>query len=182
MLRHLADITTYPANIKSRLKAGAWVSALKDGRGVTLARDEYHEWTASLDIQVILPKQLTAKNMQVLTQYVTYGATARRNLLDQIFPKKKSSVFKLSKGCTVSWINSQERHIAIFQKILSTEKPFAIMNRILYQPFTSTVAKDCTRREVLGRSTFGDPRKDYGKEIVFLDFCNSYLTSYIDQV
>ena len=57
------------------------MSALKDGKGVTLARDEFHERTASKDIQIIMPKQQTERNMQVLTQYVTYGATSRKNLL-----------------------------------------------------------------------------------------------------
>ena len=72
VLQHLADITTsYPSRILDRLKAGAWVSALKDGRGVTLTSDEYQERTASLQIQLCVPKQLTKHNMQVITQYMT---------------------------------------------------------------------------------------------------------------
>ena len=57
VIRHLADITTYLSGIIDRLKAGAWVSALKDGKGKTLACDEYHKRTASKDIKFEMPKQ-----------------------------------------------------------------------------------------------------------------------------
>ena len=81
VLRYLADIKSYPSKIIERMGSGGWVSALQDGKGVTLARDKFHERTASNDIQLILPKRLTEKNMQVSCQYVTYGASAKRNLI-----------------------------------------------------------------------------------------------------
>ena len=79
VMRHLADVKTYPKGIKDRLEAGSWVSCLKDGKGKCLARDEYHERTASKDIKFEMPKQLTKNNMDVLTIFCTYGATGRRS-------------------------------------------------------------------------------------------------------
>ena len=67
ILRHLADISSYPACIVNRMQVGGWVSVLKDGKGVALARDEYHERTASKDIKLMFPKQLNQQNMEVLT-------------------------------------------------------------------------------------------------------------------
>ena len=55
---------SYPKTVIKRLVLGAWVSTLKDGKGVSLARDEFHERTASKYIQMV-----------ILTQYATYGAT-----------------------------------------------------------------------------------------------------------
>ena len=142
------------------------MSALKDGKGVTLARDEFHERTASKDIQIIMPKQQTERNMQVLTQYVTYGATSRKSLLKELFCEHELSGFKLAKGCTRSWLNIQEKYVTIFNKMISAENPFKVQKRLLYQPFTSKVVKDCTRLDILGRNKFGEVRKDYGKEIL----------------
>lgn len=71
----MADIATYPEEISKRLEGGAWVSALKDGKEVTLVRDESHERTASKDIEIVMPKQLTPTNMQILKQYSTYSAS-----------------------------------------------------------------------------------------------------------
>ena len=71
------------------MRSGGWVSALRDGKGVTPARDEFHERMTSKDIQLNLPKRFTEKNMQVLCQYVTYGASARRNLIHQFFPRER---------------------------------------------------------------------------------------------
>ena len=132
VLPHLADIKTYPKNKLKRLEAGAWVGAFKDGKRVALARDEFHERTASNDIQLVMPKQLTTKNMQVLIQYVTYGATARNNLINQFLPEANElESFKLSKGCTKTWINFQESQMSTFRKMLATEYPFTVKNRIL---------------------------------------------------
>ena len=103
VLRHLADIKSYPSKMIKQMRSGGWVSALQDGKGVTLARDEFHERKANKNIQLILPKMLTEKNMQVLCQYVTYGASARRNLIHQFFPVKEEKGFIKSKGCTLSW-------------------------------------------------------------------------------
>ena len=75
--RHLADVQSYPETVIKRLVLGAWISTLKDGKGVSLARDEFHEKTASKDIQMVMPRKLTEGNMQILTQYATYGATSR---------------------------------------------------------------------------------------------------------
>ena len=71
-----------------RMRSGGWVSALEDGKDVTFARDEFPEQMAGQDIQLILPKRLTEKNMQVLCQYITYVASARMNLIHQFFPMK----------------------------------------------------------------------------------------------
>ena len=57
---------------------------------------------ASKDIQLILSKRLTKKNMPVLYHYVTYGASARRNLSYQFFAMKGENGFITSKGWTPS--------------------------------------------------------------------------------
>ena len=41
-----------------------------------------------------------------------------------------------------------------------------INNRTIYQPLTNHVAKVGARREILGRSDFGEEKKDFGEEIV----------------
>ena len=84
------------------MRSGGWVSALKDGKGVTLARDEFHKRTASKDIRLILQKRLNEKNMKVLCQYVTYGPSARWNLIHQFFPVKEEKGLIKSKCCTPS--------------------------------------------------------------------------------
>ena len=164
-LRHLADCSSYPENVLDRLKSGAWVSALKDGKGVTLATDEYHERTASKDIQLVLPKRLTDKNMQVTTHYVTYGACSRRNFTEEFFQKIKET-FRISKGCISSWLAAQEKKIILFQKLLETEQPFAEKSRSLHQPFTTNLAKEAARYSILGRKKIGDAYKDLGDEMV----------------
>ena len=169
ILRHLADISdsvAYPSDILDRLKAGAWVSALTDSRGATLARDEYHERTASLEIKLRMPKQLTKKNMQVLTQYVTYSAATRNNLLAEIFRTNDRSQFEISKGCRRTWVDEQEKTIDLFSSMLQNERIFAMENRELKQPFTERLAKQSTKKDFLGRDVFGGIRQDYGKEIL----------------
>ena len=99
IIRHLADIKTFEKNILEILRAGGWVSCLKEGKGVCLARDEYHERTASKDIKFAMPKQVTGKNLEVLTNYSTYWATGRRNFIHKFFQNDSSSKFRLSKGC-----------------------------------------------------------------------------------
>ena len=169
VLHHLNDISdtfAFPLDILEKLKTGARVSALTDSRGATLARDEYHERTASLQIQLRMPKQLTKQNMQVLTQYVTYSASTRNNLLAEIFRNNDRSQFQLSKGCRRNWVDEQERTINLFCSMLESENIFDIENRILKQPFTETMAKQSTKIDFLGRDAFGETRKDYGKEIL----------------
>ena len=97
VLRHLADVDSYPDSILKHLELGAWVSTLQDGQGVSLARDKFYERPARKDIQLVMLKQLTETNMQILTQYVTCGATTRRNFLSHFFLETKSSSFKLAK-------------------------------------------------------------------------------------
>ena len=71
-----------------------------------------------------MPKQLTETNTQILTQYVTYEATTRRNFLRHFFPETKSSSFKLAKECTPYWLNAQEKFISIFLNMMHGEQPF----------------------------------------------------------
>ena len=176
VLRHLADLgQTFPDSVITKFENGAWVRALKDGQGVTLARDEYHERTASKNIQLIMPKQLTKKNMEVLTQYATYGARSRENMLAEIFGKEKSG-FELAKGCSRRWLCMQEQNILLFFNMLTNEKPFKIESRELRQPFTTTMAKKSVEKDFLGREAFGSERTDYGKELLISyikpRFCN----------
>ena len=96
IMRHLADITTYPENILERLRVGGWVSCLKDGKGVSLARDEYHERTASKDIKFSMPKQVNEKNLEVLTNFSTYSATGRRNFVHEFFRNNVDNKFRSS--------------------------------------------------------------------------------------
>ena len=103
-LRHLSDIKIYPSKMLKRMRSGGWVSALQDGKGVTLACNEFHEQKVSKDIQLILPKRLTEKNMQVLCQYVTYGTSAKRSLIHQFFPVKEEKRFIKAKSCTLLWL------------------------------------------------------------------------------
>ena len=90
---YLSYIKSYPSKMIERMRSGGWVSASQDGKGVTLTCNKFHEQTTSKGIQLILPKRLTKKNMQVLCQYVTYGASARRNLSHQFFPVKEEKGF-----------------------------------------------------------------------------------------
>ena len=87
------------------------MSALQDGKGVTLAHDEFHERKANKNIQLILPKMLTEKSMQVLCQYVTYGASARRNLIHQFFPVKEEKgkrIYQIKELHTIVVRNSRK--------------------------------------------------------------------------
>ena len=59
LLWDLANVHGYPDSILKNLELGAWVSTLQDRQGVSLARDEFHERTASKDIQLVMVKQLT---------------------------------------------------------------------------------------------------------------------------
>ena len=109
----MVNIKSYPSKIIERMRPSGWVSPLQDGKGVTLAYNEFHEWTASKDIQLILLKRLTKKNMQVLCQYVTYGAPARRNLIHQFFPVKEEKRFIKLKDGTPSCLGTLEKYINI---------------------------------------------------------------------
>lgn len=86
------------------MRSGGWVSVLQDRKGLTTAHNEFHERTATKDIQLILPKRLTEKNMQALCQHVTYGESARRNLIHQFILVKEEKEFIKSKGCIQSWL------------------------------------------------------------------------------
>ena len=68
VLWHLANVHGYPDSILKCLELGVWVSTLQDGQGVSLAHDKFHKRTASKDIQLVMSKQLTETNMQILTQ------------------------------------------------------------------------------------------------------------------
>ena len=151
VLIHLADFKSYPSKKIERMRSGGWVS---DGRGVTLARDEFHERKANKIIQLILPKLLTEKNMQVLCQYVTCGASARRNLIHQFFPVKEEQGSIKSKSYTPSWPGIQEKYSNIFRRMISPERPF------------KNVAKDGERLQILGRSNHGEERKNLGEDLV----------------
>ena len=118
VLRQLTDIKSCRSKMIERMRSGGWVSAAQDGKGVTLGCNKFHERTASKDIQVILPKRLTEKNTQVLCQYVTYGASARRNLIHQSFSVKDEKGFVKTKDCTPSWLGIQEKCINIFWEMM----------------------------------------------------------------
>ena len=68
VLWHLANVHGYPDSILKCLELGVWVSTLQDGQGVSLAHDKFHERTSSKDIQLVMSKQLTETNMQILMQ------------------------------------------------------------------------------------------------------------------
>ena len=59
LLWDLANVHGYPDSILKHLELGAWVSTLQDRQGVSLARDEFQERTASKDMQLVMVKQLT---------------------------------------------------------------------------------------------------------------------------
>ena len=145
VLRHLADIHSYPDSVLKRLELGEWVSTLQDRQDVSLASDEFYERTASKDLQSVMPKQLTK------TQYITYGATTRRNFLRNFFPETKPSSFKLAKECTPSWLDAQEKFISIFLNIIRGEQPFIINKRLLKQPFSLNITKEGSQTKILGR-------------------------------
>ena len=171
--RHLADLaTTYPEEVLRQMRCGGWVSALKDGRGVTLARDEYHERTASHEIKCVMPQQLTKQNMEVITQYSTYGARVRNNFLNEFFSIKSSS-FEVAKGCSRKWLANQEHLISIFLNMLKLESPFKSEGRSLYQPYTNIPAKPSLKKDFLGRENLEDIPQDHGKEVL-----ESYVSSY----
>ena len=140
-----------------------------------MARDEYHERTASRDIKFVMPKQLTKQNMEVITQYSTYGARVRNNFLHEFF-SIRSSPFELAKGCSRKWLVNQERLINIFLEMLRLESPFKIEGRLLHQPYTHIPAKLSLKKEFLGRENFGDTPQDHGREILLSYvsplFCN----------
>ena len=165
VLRHLADVHRYSDSILKCLELSAWVDTLQDRQGVSLARDEFRERTASKDIQLEMPKQLTETKMQILTQYVNYGVTTRKNFLRHFFPETKSSSFKLTKGCTPSWSNAQEKFISIFLNMIRGKQPFIINKRLLKEPFLSNIAKEGSQMEIL-RRCFGEEPKDLGEEVV----------------
>ena len=166
VLRHLADIKSCPSKMIERMRTGGWVSALQDGKGVTLGCDKFHERTASKDIQLILPKRLTEKNTQVLCQYVTYGASARRNLIHQSFSVKEGNGFVKTKDCTPSWSGIEEKYINIFWQMISTRRSFNVEFRILTQPFTKIVAKDGEQLQILGRFNHEEDWKNLGEDLV----------------
>ena len=67
VIRYLAGLyVPYPRDIIDYFEHGGWVSALKKGQMVSLARDEFHERTASKDIQLFMPGNQTKENMEVL--------------------------------------------------------------------------------------------------------------------
>ena len=142
------------------------MSAVQDGKGVTLGCNKFHERTASKDIQVILPKRLTEKNTQVLCQYVTYCASARRNLIHQSFSVKDEKGFVKTKDCTASWLGIQEKCINIFWQMMSPERSFNMEFRILTQPFTKIVAKDGERLQILDRFNHEEEWKNLGEDLV----------------
>ena len=109
-----------------------------------------------------MPKQLTKTNMQILKQYVTYGATTRRNFLRHFFPETKSSSLKLAKGCTPLFLNAHEKFISIFLNMIRGEQPFIINKRLIKQPFSSNIAKEGSQMEILGRC-FREEPKELGK-------------------
>ena len=162
VLRHLADVHSYPDSILKRPELAASVSTLQDGQGVSrdgLTRDEFLERTASENIQLVMPKQLTKTNMQILKQYVTCGATTRRNFLRHFFPEAKSSSLKLAKGCTPSFLDAQEKLISIFLYLIRGEQPFIINKRLIKQPFSSNIAKEGSQMEILGRCFREEPKE-----------------------
>ena len=109
VLRHLADVKSHPSKMIKRMRSSSWVSALQDGNGVTLARDEFHERMANKGMQLIFPKRLTEKNMQVLCQYVTYGASARRSLIHRFFRlKEEKSIYQIKGLHTIVVKNSRK--------------------------------------------------------------------------
>ena len=64
VLPHLADLNTlFPADAIQYFEREGWDSAMKKVKMHTLARDEFHEGTASKDIQLIIPRSQTKRNM-----------------------------------------------------------------------------------------------------------------------
>ena len=80
VLRHLADLSSiFPKHLMDYFMEGGWVSTLKDGQMVSLARDEFHERTASTNIQLIMPRNQTKKNMEVVAHYLSNRQCSNQN-------------------------------------------------------------------------------------------------------
>ena len=94
VLRHLADLgSSYPSDIIKFYMDGRWVSALQDSQMATLARDEFHGRTASKDIQLMMPRNQTKQNMEVVCHYLTVGAKIRKTFLEQILGKENKPAY-----------------------------------------------------------------------------------------
>ena len=154
-LRHLADVGLFPPYILDFLDAQkGWVSALRDGYMVGLARDEFHERTASKDIQLIMPRNLSRENMKVVTHFFSFSAMLRKTLLQEIIGKK-AKVVAIKKGCAKNFINIQESYISKFKTKLEECSPFAFEKRKLTQPFTTKEANSKVVDELLDSETLG---------------------------
>ena len=127
---------------------GGWVSTLKDGQMVSLARDEFHERTTSEDIQLLMPRNQTKKNMEVVAHYLNVSAHIRTTLLENIIGKTHLAPFP-SKGCGKSELQEQEQFIQLFLKKLLTTEPFKCVNRDLVRPFTDKKAKTTVKHDML---------------------------------
>ena len=156
VLRHLADLASiYPDEILEFLdKKKGWVSILRDGKMVCLARDEYHERTASLHIQLVMPRNPTPTNMLVVTQYLTYGAKLRKQFLEEVLAKMPYKP-RFSKGCGKNFLQYQESKIQQYKKKLLECSPFDNANRELVQPFTNIPAKENVCSELLNGEDLG---------------------------
>lgn len=154
ILRHLADVgTIYPNYVLEFLKSGGWVSALRDGKMVSLARDEFHERTASKDIQLVMPRNQTKANMEVVCHYLPYSACIRKSLLEEILGKSNHSF--IPKGCGKKFINQQQFFIQKFVSKLEQCDPFISNERKLVKPFTTVFAKPNIRDDMVNSEELG---------------------------
>ena len=168
-LRHLADTQyTYPLDVIEFYEKGGWVSALRDSSMATLARDEFHERTASKDIQFYMPRNQTKKNMEVVCHYLTIGAKLRKTLLEEILGKSTKPSF-FSKGCGAKYKNQQESFVKSFFEKLDEVRPFSAEGRELRKPFTEEEVKDNIRNDMLNSKQIGH---DMLLAYVLPRFCN----------
>ena len=81
----------------------------------SLARDEYHERTASKDIKLVLPKYITEKNMESVAHFAPLGAMLRLNFIQEILGIKELRNNFPTKGCTSNFLNESEGYVFAFQ-------------------------------------------------------------------
>ena len=107
---------------------------------VSLARNEFHECTASKDIQLFMQRNQTKENMEVVCHYLTVSAKLENTFLEEIMGKTKVSPF-LSKGTGKAYLEEEESFIKKFLLTLQTIEPFSIRKSSLIKPFTNDLGK-----------------------------------------
>ena len=153
LLRHFADIASYPADAKVFIENN-WVRVLKDGKVVGLSEDEFHERTASLDLQLIVPRQQTKRNMEVVVHYLPFSAHMQRNCKSSMIGKKPK-VRETRKACSKSFVEKQESFLVTFYNKFAECDPFGTKHRPLFIPFTQDLAKKNVRDDMLNAEEIG---------------------------